>query len=129
AGIAAHSFLPLEHQLSAAAALLLGSAGHAVGWPVAESGSASITKALAAYLATLGGVVVADRRVQQFTDIPDARAFLFDTSPATLERVAADRLSPGFRHSLRRHRRGPGVFKLDYALDGPVPWRAAETLR
>ena len=129
AGIAAHAFLPLEHPLSASAALLLGSAGHAVGWPVARRGSASIAKALASYLASLGGVVIADRRVQQLSDLPDARAYLFDTSPATLEFVAADRLSPSFRRSLRRHRRGPGVFKLDYALDGPVPWRAAECLR
>ena len=129
AGIAAHSFLPLEHPLSASAALLLGSAGHAVGWPIARGGSRSIATALASYLASLGGVVVADRRVQELTDIPDARAYLFDTSPATLELVAAGRLSPSFRHSLRRHRRGPGVFKLDYALDGPVPWRAQEVLR
>ena len=129
AGIAAHSFLPLEHPLSASAALLLGSAGHAVGWPIARGGSRTIAKALASYLASLGGVVVADRRVQELTDLPDARAYLFDTSPATLELVAADKLSPSFRRSLRRHRRGPGVFKLDYALDGPVPWRAKEALR
>jgi phytoene dehydrogenase-like protein len=129
AGIAAHSFLPLEHPLSASSALLLGSAGHAVGWPVARSGSGAIAKALATYLASLGGVVVADRRVQQMSDLPDARAYLFDTSPAVLELIAADRLSTGFRRTLRRHRRGPGVFKLDYALDGPVPWRAKEVLR
>ena len=129
AGIAAHSFLPLEHHLSAAAALLLGSAGHAVGWPIARSGSRSIAKALASYLSSLGGAVVPDHRVQQMSDMPDARAYLFDTSPATLELVAASRLSPSFRRSLRRHRRGPGVFKLDYALDGAVPWRAPETLR
>ena len=129
AGIAAHSFLPLEHPLSASAALLLGSAGHAVGWPIARRGSASIAKALASYLASLGGVITADRRVQEIGDVPDARAYLFDTSPATLERVAGARLSGSFRRSLRRHRRGPGVFKLDYALDGPVPWRAPEVLR
>ena len=129
AGIAAHSFLPLEHHLSAAAGVLLGSAGHSVGWPIARGGSRSIATALASYLASLGGVVVADRRVQQMADLPDARAYLFDTSPATLERVAADRLSSSFRRGLRRHRRGPGVFKLDYALDGPVPWKAEDCLR
>jgi phytoene dehydrogenase-like protein len=126
AGIAAHSFLPLEHPLSASAALLLGSAAHAVGWPMPRGGSGAIAKALASYLASLGGVVVADRRVQQMSDLPDARAYLFDTSPAGLDLIAADRLSPGFRRTLHRHRRGPGVFKLDYALDGPVPWRAKE---
>ncbi|MDO8506610.1 MAG: NAD(P)/FAD-dependent oxidoreductase [Candidatus Limnocylindria bacterium] len=129
AGMAAHSFLPLEHPFTAAFALMLGVSGHAVGWPVARGGSGQIARALASELASLGGVVVADRRVQQIADLPTARAYLFDTSPAALEHIAADRLSPGYRRSLRRYRRGPGVFKLDYALDGAVPWRAADCLR
>ncbi len=129
AGIAAHSFLPLEHPLSAAAALLLGFSGHAVGWPIARTGSGAIAKALASELASLGGVVVSDRRVQQMSDIPTARAYLFDTSPAQLDLIAGDRLAPSYRRALHRYRRGPGVFKLDYALDGPVPWSAPECLR
>jgi phytoene dehydrogenase-like protein len=84
---------------------------------------------MTARLASLGGVVITDRRVQELGDLPTAHAYLFDTSPAQLERIAGDRLSPGYRRAARRYRRGPGVFKLDYALDGPVPWRAKECLR
>ncbi len=116
AGLAAHSFLPLEHPFSAAFALVMGITGQSVGWPVARGGSARIADALAAYLASLGGVVVTGRRVQQMADLPTARAYLFDTSGP-------------YRRALHRYRRGPGVFKLDYALDGPIPWRAAECLR
>jgi phytoene dehydrogenase-like protein len=129
AGIAAHSFLPLEHPLSAAAALLIGFSGHAVGWPIAHTGSGAIAKALASQLASLGGVLVTDRRVQQMSDLPTARAYLFDTSAAHLDLIAGDRLAPSYRRALHRYRRGPGVFKIDYALAGPVPWRAADCLR
>ena len=128
-GIATHAFLPLEHYLSASAALLLGVAGHAVGWPVAKGGSQSIADALASYLRSLGGVVVTAHRVQDIADLPTARAYLFDTSPAALELIAGERLSSGYRRALRRYRRGPGVFKVDYALDGPIPWRAPECAR
>jgi phytoene dehydrogenase-like protein len=129
AGIAAHAFLPLEAPFSAASALLLGSAGHAVGWPIARGGSGAIAGALASYLAALGGTVTTRHRVQEMSDLPTARAYLFDTSPAQLDLIASDLLSPSYRRALRRYRRGPGVFKLDYALDGPIPWRAADCLR
>jgi phytoene dehydrogenase-like protein len=129
AGIAAHSFLPLDHPLTAAFALTLGLSGHAVGWPIARKGSGEIARALASQLAALGGVVVTDRRVQQMSDLPTARAYLFDTSPTALGLIAGDQLSSSYRRSLQRYRRGPGVFKVDYALDGPVPWRAADCLR
>ena len=129
AGMAAHSFLPLEHPFTAAFVLMFGSTAHAVGWPVARGGSGQIARAMTARLASLGGVVLTDRPVQEMTDLPSARAYLFDTSPAQLERIAGERLSAGYRRALRRYRRGPGVFKLDYALDGPVPWRAKECLR
>jgi phytoene dehydrogenase-like protein len=128
-GIAAHSMLPLEHYLSASAALLLGVAGHAVGWPIAKGGSAAIAEALASYLRSLGGVIVTGHRVQQLTDLPTARAYLFDTSPAALDLIAGERLSAGYRRALRRYRLGPGVFKVDYALDGPIPWSAATCAR
>ena len=129
AGIAAHSFLPLEHPFSAAFVLTIGLSGHAVGWPIARKGSGQIVRALTSQLASLGGVVITQRRVQQMSDLPTARAYLFDTSPAALGRIAGERLSPSYRRALLRYRRGPGVFKLDYALDGPVPWRAPECLR
>ena len=128
-GIAAHTFLPLEHYLSASAALLLGVSGHAVGWPIARGGSQGIADALASYLRSLGGVIVTDHRVQQLTDVPTARAYLFDTTPAALDLIAGDRLSASFRRALHGYRRGPGIFKIDYALGGPVPWRAAECAR
>ena len=129
AGIAAHSFLPLEHPFTAAFALTLGLSGHAVGWPIARKGSGEIARALASQLASLGGAVITDRRVRQMSDLPTARAYLFDTSPAALALIAGDQLSASYRRTLQRYRRGPGVFKLDYALDGPVPWRAADCLR
>lgn len=129
AGIAAHSFLPLEQPFTAAFAILLGFSGHAVGWPIARGGSGQIVRALTSELASLGGVVVTKRRVQQMSDLPTARAYLFDTSPASLGLIAGERLSPSYRRALLRYRRGPGVFKLDYALDGPVPWTAPECLR
>ena len=128
-GIGAHSFLPLEHAFSASFALLMGVAGHAVGWPVARGGSGQIAKALASYLASLGGVVVGGRRVQQLADLPTARAYLFDIAPSQMELIAGDRLSSSYRRAIRRYRRGPAVFKLDYALDGPIPWRAPGCLR
>jgi phytoene dehydrogenase-like protein len=129
AGIAAHSFLPLEDPFSAAAGMLLAIAGQTVGWPIARGGSGAIADALASRLRELGGVIVTNKRVQQMSDVPSARAYLFDTSPAGLELIAGDRLSTGYRHALRRYRRGPGIFKLDYAIDGPIPWRANECLR
>lgn len=129
AGMAAHSFLPLEHPFASAFALVLGVAAHAVGWPVAHGGSGAIANALASYLRSQGGVVITGRRVQQMTDVPTARAYLFDIAPAQLDLIAGDRLAPAFRRSMRRYRRGPGVFKLDWALDGPIPWRAKECLR
>ncbi|HEY6959218.1 MAG TPA: NAD(P)/FAD-dependent oxidoreductase [Candidatus Limnocylindria bacterium] len=129
AGIAAHSFLPLEHPFASAFALMLAVAGHAVGWPVARGGSGAIARALASLLRSLGGVVVTGRRVQQMSDVATARAYLFDTAPAQLDLIAGDRLAPSFRRAIRRYRRGPGVFKVDYALDGPIPWRAKECLR
>ena len=129
AGVAAHSFLPLEHPFTAAFMLTIGLSGHTVGWPIARKGSGQIILALTSLLASLGGVVVTDRRVQQMSDLPTARAYLFDTTPAALALVAGERLSSSYRRTLLKYRRGPGVFKLDYALDGPVPWTARECLR
>ncbi len=129
AGCAAHSFLPLEHPFTAAFALMFFITGNAVGWPLPRGGSRRISEALASYLQELGGTITTGRQVQQLSDVPTARAYVFDTSPWHLESIAAERLPTGYRRALRRYRRGPGVFKVDYALDGPVPWRAADCLR
>ena len=129
AGLAAHSFLPLDAPFSTAFGLVLAISAHAVGWPVARGGSQRITDALASYLRTLGGEIVTSDRVVAFSQLEKARAYLFDTTPRALERIAADRLGTTYRRTLRRYAYGPGIFKVDYALAGPVPWRAAECRR
>jgi phytoene dehydrogenase-like protein len=129
AGIAGHSVLPLEQRLSAAVGLMLGIAGHAVGWPLPRGGSQAITEALIAYLKALGGEVVANWRVESLAELPPARAYLFDTAPRNMARICGDKLPERFRQKLERFRHGPGVFKLDWALSGPIPWRAKSCLR
>ena len=129
AGMAAHSMLPLEQGPSAAFGLVLGVAGHALGWPLPCGGSQRIVAALAAYLRSLGGEIVVNHEVTSLDELPDARAILFDVTPRQLLRIAAKHLSQSYSRSLQRYRYGPGVFKIDYALDGPVPWRAQECLR
>ncbi len=126
AGNAAHSLLPLDRLLSTnAIGLMLMLAGHAVGWPVARGGSGRITAALGAYLSSLGGKVETGRRVETIEELPAAKAYLFDTSPSALATIVGGRLPESYRRRLRRFRHAPGVFKIDYALDGPVPWRSA----
>lgn len=123
AGCAAHSILPLERPLSAAVGLLFALTGHIEDWPVAEGGSQAIAAALASYLRELGGQIETGRPIRRAEDIPPARVVLFDTSPAQLADIAEPLLPPGYVRRLRRYRYGPGVFKLDLALDGPIPWR------
>jgi len=129
AGIAAHAMLPLDKLATAAFGLLLGSAGHAVGWPIARGGSRAITDALVARLREDGGEVVVDHRVARMADLPPARAYLFDVTPRQLLAIAGDRLPAAYRERLARFRYGPGVFKIDWALRGPVPWRDARASR
>jgi phytoene dehydrogenase-like protein len=126
AGLAGHSILPLEQSLSAAVAVMLGVAGHAVGWPLPRGGSQAITDALVSYLRTLGGEVLAECRVESLAEFPEARAYLFDTSPRIMSRICEEALPAGFRAKLEKFRHGPGIFKLDWALSGPIPWRAKE---
>ena len=126
AGLSAHSFLPLTAPLTASFALIFAAAAHTSGWPLPRGGSQRIADALAACLRAHGGEIMAGERIESLDQLASSRAVLFDTSPAILERIAADRLPPRYRRALLRFRRGPGVFKLDYALAGPVPWRAPE---
>ncbi len=121
-GCAAHAFLPLTRPLSGSFGLMLALAGHAVGWPVAAGGSQAIVDALVARLERLGGRIETGRRVRSMADLPPHRVALFDTDPAQLAEIAGDRLPDGYRRRLRRFRHGPAAFKIDYALDGPVPW-------
>src|SRR4029453_11397104 len=120
AGCAAHSILPLERPLTAAVATIFALTGHLTDWPVAEGGSHAIGGALASYLKTLGGIVETGRHVRSLADLPPARVVLFDTSPAQLADVGGPILPARYVRRLRRYRYGPGVFKLDWALDGPI---------
>ncbi len=123
AGCAAHSVLPLERPLTAAVGLIFCFTGHVEPWPVAEGGSAAIARALAGVLASLGGRIETGHTVRTLADLPAARAYLFDTSPAQLADVAETILPASYVRRLRQYRYGPGAFKMDWALDGPIPWR------
>ena len=120
AGLVAHVMAPLGGLATGAIGLVFALAAHARGWPVARGGSQSISDALAAYLKDLGGTVHTDYEVKRLDDLPPARAYVFDTSPTALARIA------GLGNHYANYRYGPGVFKIDYALDGPVPWTAEE---
>jgi phytoene dehydrogenase-like protein len=123
AGIAAHSFLPLKSLVSSAFALVLGAAGHAVGWPIPLGGSQSISNALANYFRELGGKIEINRRVESLNEIPKARVTLFDTTVWQLARIAGDRLPARYCERLENFRHAPGAFKIDYALSSPIPWK------
>jgi phytoene dehydrogenase-like protein len=128
-GIAAHSFLPLEAAASAAFGLVLGAAGHAVGWPLPRGGSQSIANALAAYFRELGGEIETGCRVEQRAQLPKARAVLFDTTCWQFARIAGDQLPSTYWQSLERFRHAPAVFKIDYALAQSAPWQSPECRR
>jgi phytoene dehydrogenase-like protein len=127
AGAGAHSMLPLELPASASFGLGLLLTAHLGGWPFARGGSQSIADALGARLRTLGGEIETGREVASLADLPSSDLVLCDITPRQLLAVAGDRLPVRYRRRLGRFRYGPGVFKVDYALDGPVPWRAPET--
>jgi phytoene dehydrogenase-like protein len=126
AGLAAHSMLRLDRPPSAAFGLMLGLLGHAVGWPFARGGSQRVSDALASYLRALGGEIETGHKVESLAELGDTRTVLLDVTPRGLLALAGDRLTGRYRHGLENYRYGPGVFKLDWALDGPIPWRAEE---
>ncbi len=126
AGIAAHSVTPLEFRGSAAAGLILQVAGHAVGWPMPRGGAQSLTDAMVSYLQFLGGEVVTGVRVDSLDELPQASAVLLDVGARELTGIAGDKLPSGYKRRLDAFRYGPGVFKIDWALDAPIPWTAAE---
>lgn len=124
AGLAAHSMLPLEQPLTASIGLFLGAAGHAVGWPFARGGSQAIADALADHLRSLGGEIVTGRSVDSLDDLPPADVFMLDVTPRQATRIAGSRLPDRYVRRLARYRYGPGAFKVDFALDAPIPWTA-----
>lgn len=129
AGLAAHSTLALEEPLTASFGLVLGLTAQAVGWPLPRGGSQKISDALAAHLRALGGEIITNSRVENMNALPDANAYVFDVTPKQLLQIAGDKLRGTYKTQLQNFRYGPGVFKLDYALDAPVPWKAKEALR
>jgi phytoene dehydrogenase-like protein len=129
AGMAAHSMLSLDQAPSAAAGLLMGILGHTVGWPIPRGGSQKIVDAMAAYFRSLGGEIITGVEVKSLDALPPARVILCDVTPRQLLRIAGDHLPDGYQRQLRRYRYGPGIFKIDLALDGPIPWKAEECLR
>jgi phytoene dehydrogenase-like protein len=129
AGMAAHSVLPLSRVASSATGMVLAAAGHTTGWPIAAGGAQSISDALASYLRSLGGKIITGVEVKALGELEPADATLCDTNVESLVRLAGDALSPAFVRRLRNFRAGPGVFKIDYALSGPIPWRDAACLR
>src|SRR5581483_2353180 len=129
AGIAAHSFLSLDEAMSSAFALLLGAAAHVVGWPIPRGGAQSITGALSNFLTQLGGRITTSQRIESMAALPAHDVVLCDITPRQLLRLANDQLTERFKRLLRAYRYGPGVFKVDYALNTPIPWRAEECVR
>jgi phytoene dehydrogenase-like protein len=124
AGVAAHSMVPLDKAATAGYGLGLLTAAHAVGWPVARGGSGELSRALAAYLVSLGGENVAGTRVEALGGLPPARVVLCDVTPRQFLALAGNAANPRYRRRLARYRYGPGVFKMDWALSRPVPWKA-----
>ena len=129
AGLAAHSMLPLERPATAAFGLTLGVMAHSVGWPMARGGSQSVADAMAAYLVSLGGEICTNLYVHSMADLPSAKAYLFDLTPRQILKITGERLPQGYRRRLSRYRYGPGVFKIDYALSEPAPWKAESCRR
>jgi phytoene dehydrogenase-like protein len=129
AGAAAHGMVPLDRYGTAGFGMALTVAAHAVGWPVARGGSQQVANALVSYFAALGGEIVTGTRIDSIEALPAARAVLCDVTPRQLVAIAGARLPAGYRRRLARYRYGPGVFKMDWALREPVPWRAPEVRR
>jgi phytoene dehydrogenase-like protein len=124
AGNAAHSFLRLDRPPSAMFGLMLGALGHAFGWPFPRGGSQKLADALGSYFSSLGGEIYTGAPVRSAEDVPRTRAVLFDVTPRQLLDIAGEHFTDGYRSALKRYRYGPGIFKVDFALDGPVPWEA-----
>jgi len=125
AGLAAHSIQPLTSPLTGGFGLLLAMLAHSAGWPVVEGGSARLIDALTSELAALDGQLVTGCRISRLDQLPPARLVLLDISPREFLRIAGDQMPAGYRRALEKFRYGPGVCKVDWALDGPVPWAAA----
>jgi phytoene dehydrogenase-like protein len=124
AGLAAHVTAPLTSPATGGVALMFALAAHEVGWPIPHGGTQALSDAMARLLTSLGGIIRTRHPVSMMAELPAARAYLFDTSPGHLAAIAGSRLPADYAGRLRRYQHGPAVFKIDYALSGPVPWTA-----
>lgn len=122
-GIAGHSLLPLDTTATAGFGLVLAILGHSPGWPLIKGGSQALSDAMATYLTNLGGKIHTSSTVTNINELPPSRSVFFDVTPKQLLEICPDRFSSRYREKLGKYRYGPGVFKIDWALDGPVPWR------
>jgi len=129
AGLAGHAVLPLESAGTAAVSLVLAALGHVVGWPMARGGSQRIADAMTKKLRSLGAELVTGARVSSLDELPAARSVLLDVTPHQLLAIAGERLAARHRRALARFRYGPATYKMDFALSGPIPWRASECTR
>jgi phytoene dehydrogenase-like protein len=120
--MAAHSILPLSHLSSSAIGLVLSTVGHVYGWPLVQGGSIQLADALAAHFRALGGKIETNFHVSSLSQLPSASALLFDVTPRQLLTIAGHRFSSLYRWQLERYRYGMGVFKVDWALDAPIPF-------
>lgn len=126
AGIAAHAFLPLNHPATASFGMVLGMLAHRFGWPIPEGGSQKIIDSMVLYLESMGGKVMTDFDVQNVDELPSSKVVLFDVTPRQLLKIAGHKFTSRYNKALERYRYGPGVFKMDWALSDPVPWKAEE---
>lgn len=126
AGMAAHSIQPLSNMATSAIALVLLATGHLQSWPAPLGGSFKIANALESHFLSLGGKIVTDLEVRSMNDIPSAKAILFDLTPRQILSIAGEKFSPLYKWQLERYRYGMGVFKIDWALDGPIPFASSE---
>ena len=123
AGCAGHSVLPLDFYFTAALGMVFSLSAHLVDWPLPKGGSENISKAMAAYFTELGGKIQTGFKVQSLQELPEAKAYLFDIDPIQFANIASDALPNRYKKRLRNFNYGPGSFKVDWALDGPIPWK------
>jgi phytoene dehydrogenase-like protein len=124
AGMSAHSMMPLEWPLTAGFGLLMSMLCHTVGWPMARGGSQKISDTLAGYLGSLGGEIITNHPVVDIYDLPVSKSVLLDITPRRILQITGSHFPSGYRRALERYRYGPGVYKIDLALDGPIPWKS-----
>jgi len=124
AGLAGHAMIPLEQAATAAFSIVLATLAHTVGWPIIRGGSQKLADALADCFRNTGGEIVTDRRIASMADLPKAASYFFDVTPRQLLRIEGLGLSDAYRNRLAGFRYGPGVYKMDWALHEPIPWRA-----